>query len=71
MLGALGRSYLIRQSRAITTTGPPSTDLPHTSVAPVRLTGSSVTELIYRKQIRPVIDDGATAIDRRFPDEDG
>lgn len=33
--------------------------------------GSNVTELIYRKQIRPVIDDGATAIDRLFPDRDG
>lgn len=31
--------------------------------------GSSVTEQIYRKQIRPVIDDGATAIDRLFPDD--
>lgn len=32
--------------------------------------GSNVTELIYRKQIRPVIDDGATAINRLFPDRD-
>ena len=32
---------------------------------------SNVTELIYRKQNRPVIDDGATAIDRLFPDRDG
>ena len=31
--------------------------------------GSNVTELIYRKQIRPVIDDGATAMDRLFPDD--
>jgi integrase len=28
--------------------------------------GTAVTELIYRKQIRPVIDDGATAMDRIF-----
>ena len=26
--------------------------------------GTTVTELIYRKQIRPVLDDGATAMDR-------
>src|ERR1700712_2277285 len=26
--------------------------------------GTNVTELIYRRQIRPVIDDGAAAIDR-------
>jgi integrase len=30
--------------------------------------GTSVTELIYRKQIRPVIQDGATAMDGLFPD---
>ncbi|MFC5993634.1 tyrosine-type recombinase/integrase [Pseudonocardia hispaniensis] len=29
--------------------------------------GTSVTELVYRKQIRPVLDDGATAMDRIFP----
>jgi integrase len=29
--------------------------------------GTSVTEHIYRKQIRPVINDGATAMDRLFP----
>lgn len=29
--------------------------------------GSTVTELIYRKQDRPVIDDGATAMDGLFP----
>nr|WP_239029244.1 tyrosine-type recombinase/integrase [Pseudonocardia acidicola] len=29
--------------------------------------GTSVTELIYRKQIRPVVDNGATAMDRIFP----
>ncbi|GAA5145807.1 site-specific integrase [Pseudonocardia eucalypti] len=29
--------------------------------------GTSVTELIYRKQIRPVIQDGATAMDGLFP----
>jgi integrase len=28
--------------------------------------GTTVTELIYRKQIRPVLDDGATAMDRIF-----
>nr|WP_075307003.1 MULTISPECIES: tyrosine-type recombinase/integrase [unclassified Pseudonocardia] len=30
---------------------------------------SSVTELVYRKQIRPVIDEGATAINDLFPGE--
>jgi integrase len=29
--------------------------------------GTSVTELIYRKQIRPVVEDGAVAMDRLFP----
>jgi integrase len=29
--------------------------------------GTSVTELVYRKQIRPVVEDGATAMDRIFP----
>lgn len=29
--------------------------------------GTSVTELVYRKQIRPVMQDGATAMDRIFP----
>jgi hypothetical protein len=29
--------------------------------------GSSTTELIYRKQIRPVVEQGATAMDRLFP----
>jgi integrase len=28
---------------------------------------TTVTETIYRKQLRPVIDDGATAMDRIFP----
>jgi len=28
--------------------------------------GTAVTELVYRKQIRPVLDDGATVIDRVF-----
>lgn len=28
--------------------------------------GSTVTELVYRKQIRPVVDDGATVMDRIF-----
>lgn len=30
--------------------------------------GTSVTELIYRKQIRPVVQNGATAMDELFPD---
>lgn len=37
-----------------------------------RLVGHSstaVTELVYRKQIRPVIEDGAITMDRLFPDE--
>ena len=29
--------------------------------------GSKVTEAVYRKQLRPVIDDGATVMDRVFP----
>ncbi len=29
--------------------------------------GTSVTELVYRKQIRPVVEDGARAMDRIFP----
>jgi integrase len=29
--------------------------------------GSSTTELIYRKQIRPIVEQGATAMDRLFP----
>jgi hypothetical protein len=29
--------------------------------------GSKVTEAVYRKQVRPVIDEGATAMDRVFP----
>lgn len=36
-----------------------------------RLVGHSstaVTELVYRKQIRPVIEDGAVAMDRLFPE---
>jgi len=28
--------------------------------------GSAVTETIYRKQLRPVVDDGATVMDRVF-----
>jgi integrase len=28
---------------------------------------TTVTETVYRKQIRPVIDDAATAMDRIFP----
>ena len=35
--------------------------------------GTSVTELIYRKQIRPVVESGAVTMDRLFPtgDRDG
>jgi integrase len=35
--------------------------------------GTSVTELVYRKQIRPVVEDGAVTMDRLFPtgDPDG
>jgi len=29
--------------------------------------GSAVTETVYRKQLRPVIDDGATVMNRVFP----
>ncbi len=29
--------------------------------------GSKVTEVVYRKQLRPVIDEGATAMNRVFP----
>jgi site-specific recombinase XerD len=29
--------------------------------------GTTVTELVYRKQIRPVVEDGATAMDLIFP----
>jgi integrase len=29
--------------------------------------GTTVTELVYRKQIRPVVEDGATTMDRIFP----
>lgn len=29
--------------------------------------GTSVTEQVYRHQIRPVLQDGATAMDRMFP----
>lgn len=29
--------------------------------------GSTVTEKVYRKQLRPIIDDGATTMDRVFP----
>ncbi len=38
-----------------------------------RLVGHSstaVTELVYRKQIRPVVESGATAMDRLFPATD-
>ncbi|WP_240051296.1 site-specific integrase [Pseudonocardia sp. EV170527-09] len=31
--------------------------------------GTTVTELVYRKQIRPVVEDGATAMDRIFPEQ--
>jgi integrase len=30
--------------------------------------GTTVTELIYRKQVRPVVQDGATAMNELFPD---
>jgi integrase len=30
--------------------------------------GTAVTETVYRKQIRPVMVEGATAMDRIFPD---
>jgi hypothetical protein len=30
--------------------------------------GTTDTELVYRKQIRPVVQDGATAMDKLFPD---
>ncbi|MFB9383445.1 tyrosine-type recombinase/integrase, partial [Pseudonocardia petroleophila] len=33
--------------------------------------GTSVTELVYRKQIRPVVEDGATVMDRIFPRASG
>lgn len=33
--------------------------------------GSSVTETVYRKQLRPVIDDGATVMNRVFPGRGG
>ncbi len=33
--------------------------------------GTSVTELVYRKQIRPVVEDGAVAMNRLFPSRDG
>jgi len=29
--------------------------------------GTSAKELVYRKQIRPMVEDGATAMDRIFP----
>jgi len=32
--------------------------------------GTSVTELVYRKQIRPVVEDGAVTMDRLFPTGD-
>lgn len=32
--------------------------------------GSAVTETVYRKQLRPIIDDGATAMNRVFPARD-
>jgi integrase len=33
----------------------------------VRHSGTSVMELVYRHQIRPVVQDGATVINRLFP----
>lgn len=38
-----------------------------TAGALVGHSGTSVTELGYRKQIRPVVEDGAMAMDRLFP----
>lgn len=35
-----------------------------------RVTGTSATELVYRKQIRPVVEDGAVTMDRLFPTGD-
>ncbi len=32
--------------------------------------GTSVTELVYRKQIRPVVEDGAVTMDHLFPTHD-
>jgi integrase len=32
--------------------------------------GTNVTETVYRHQIRPVMEDGATAMDRIFPGGD-
>ncbi len=32
--------------------------------------GSAVTETVYRKQLRPVIEDGATVMDRVFGERD-
>ena len=29
--------------------------------------GSLVTELVYRKQLRPIVEEGATAMDAIFP----
>jgi hypothetical protein len=29
--------------------------------------GTAVTESVYRKQLRPVLDEGATAMDALFP----
>jgi integrase len=33
--------------------------------------GTTVTELVYRKQIRPVVEGGATVLDRLFPRASG
>ncbi|WP_267461540.1 tyrosine-type recombinase/integrase [Pseudonocardia abyssalis] len=33
--------------------------------------GSTVTETVYRKQLRPIIDDGATVMNRVFPTGNG
>jgi integrase len=32
--------------------------------------GTAVTEAVYRRQIRPVMEEGATAMDRIFGDDD-
>jgi integrase len=34
-------------------------------------TGTATTELVYRKQIRPVVTGGAAVVDQLFPKRDG
>jgi site-specific recombinase XerD len=48
----------------------PDDGIPLENIA--RLAGhvdTTTTETVYRKQIRPVVLDGATAMDRIFPDD--